>query len=124
MPPGSIFSQVGGSIAQQVLVLELYCDPGTNIFKLIDGTREERTATSGFHQIADCCAPERTSDEANGINLGILMPRELPKVGECVMAVVVFAVADDQKRLLCISGLLDLFKSYMDSIEQRRQSAR
>src|SRR5215471_8888226 len=117
LAPRSAFSYVGGSVTQQILILELYCDPSTNVVELIRRIREESPAARGLDQILDRCAPERTSDEAYGINLGIMMPRELPEVRKSITAIVVLTIADDQKSFLCISGALDLFQSHMDSIE-------
>ena len=59
------------------------------------------------------------TDKTDGVDLGFMMLGEFTDIRKCIAAVIVFAIGDDEKRLLRVFAAGDRFETKMDGIEQR-----
>ena len=59
------------------------------------------------------------ADDADGVDLHVLLFHELFDVGECVTAAIVFTVRDQQQRLLGIAAFFQLFQTEVYGVVKR-----
>src|SRR5689334_6505929 len=92
--PLAIFDFIRGPITEDILILELDCDLGTDVGKLINGFRKEGAASSEVGKIFDGGPASATGSQtgvvvthdADSIKLDILFLDEVTNIGEGIAA--------------------------------------